>query len=211
MAAVPAAQATQLVMPAAPPYVPAAQLVHVVAVEAPVATEYLPAEQLAHAVTPAVSWYFPAAQSVHDEEAAALEYFPAGQLLHVAPFKYCPAAQFVHGPPAGPVNPALHVHAVDIVLAPGEFEFAAHAVHVAAAAPEYWPAVQLLHAEIDVAPAATLHEPSTPGLALFVKYCIVMNPVGDVYTAPDSKFAVRVPVKLPDRVAIVVSPTQKSA
>jgi hypothetical protein len=37
----------------------------------------------------------------------------------------------VHGPPFGPVNPALHVQSVMIELDIGEFEFAGHVAHEA--------------------------------------------------------------------------------
>jgi len=38
----------------------------------------------------------------------------------------------VHNPPAGPVHPALHEHAVEAMLPRGESEFARQASHTAA-------------------------------------------------------------------------------
>ena len=57
---------------------------------------------------------------------------PDKQLLQ-APAPGCalclPAAHAAHGPPSGPVEPALHVQFVEAVLPSGELDLAAHAVH----------------------------------------------------------------------------------
>ena len=48
-----------------------------------------------------------------------------GQLEHGAEpeaLLYLPTVQLVHGPPSGPLEPALHVHALLLVLPEGEVE-----------------------------------------------------------------------------------------
>ena len=50
---------------------------------------------------------------------------PAGQAMHSAEpvwLLYLPAVQLVHGPPSGPLEPALHVHALLLALPEGEVE-----------------------------------------------------------------------------------------
>jgi len=62
-------------------------------------------------------------------------YFPVSQSVHVAgpcAFLYVPALHSVQEPPFGPLAPALHVHAVTVVLAIPAFEFNGQASHVAA-------------------------------------------------------------------------------
>jgi hypothetical protein len=75
---------------------------------------------------------------------------------------YFPALQSEHGPPFGPVLPALHMHAVWAVLAVGASEFAGHCVHVALdaapTAPENVPCPQSLHPAL---PTALLNFPAT--------------------------------------------------
>ena len=75
---------------------------------------------------------------------------------------YLPASQSEHGPPFGPVLPALHMHAVWAVLAVGASEFAGHCVHVALdaapTAPENVPCPQSLHPAL---PTALLNFPAT--------------------------------------------------
>ena len=79
--------------------------------------------------------YFPAAHCVHAASSAA----PAGadeprpQSVHAAdpdPALYLPIAQAAHTPPSGPVYPALHRHAVMVVLPADDWLLAAHASHV---------------------------------------------------------------------------------
>ena len=65
--------------------------------------------------------------------AAVPEYVPAPQFSHSAlplAILYVPATQAEHGPPSGPVYPALQVQAVAAELVLGEFEFTAHATQV---------------------------------------------------------------------------------
>jgi hypothetical protein len=133
--------------------------------EADVAAEYRPAAQFWHVVACAALANLPTAQFEHSVAAATLENWPAEQSTHILgpPAKYFPEEHAVHVPPSGPVYPALHEQLANAVHAV-QAELAGHAVHVAAAAPAYWPAVQVLHVAIDVAPPAILHEPSTPGL-----------------------------------------------
>ena len=75
---------------------------------------------------------------------------------------YFPATQDTHGPPSGPVDPALQVQAVTVVLGLGELEFAGHAIHVVAiVAPtvvEYVPVAQSVHA---AEPLTILYLPAT--------------------------------------------------
>ena len=50
---------------------------------------------------------------------------PAGQAMHSAEpvwLLYLPTVQLVHGPPSGPLEPALHVHALLLALPEGEVE-----------------------------------------------------------------------------------------
>jgi hypothetical protein len=64
------------------------------------------------------------------------EYFPAKQPVHDAlPLKslYVPAPHASHGPPFGPVYPALQVHAVATELMLGALELSEHARQVVAA------------------------------------------------------------------------------
>ena len=75
---------------------------------------------------------------------------------------YLPASQSEHGPPFGPVLPALQVHTVMAVPAVGASEFAGHFVHVALdaapTAPENVPCPQSLHPAL---PTILLNFPAT--------------------------------------------------
>ena len=65
----------------------------------------------------------------HIVEPAASEYLPASQSVHSAlpvPALNLPAAQSSHASPSGPVEPALHTHAVAAAL---EVECGGHCVH----------------------------------------------------------------------------------
>jgi hypothetical protein len=77
----------------------------------------------------------------------------AGQSVHAADpvdALYLPASHTVHGPPFGPVAPALQVQFVKAALPAGELEFDGQALHVefaeAPTAVEYVPAPQYVHA-----------------------------------------------------------------
>ena len=89
---------------------------------------------------PTIMEYVPAAQSVHASLPVVILYFPE--------------AHGEHTPPAGPVDPALHVQAVSAELALGEVEFDRHARQVAAvvapAVVEYWATPQAMHAEVPI-------------------------------------------------------------
>ena len=86
------------------------------------------------------------------------EYVPAPQLLHAAlppPILYVPATHAAHGPPSGPVYPALQ--AADTQSATASLDIAdmvpaGHATQVdalvAAAVPEYVPAAQSEHGAV---------------------------------------------------------------
>ena len=111
--------------------------------------------------------------------AAVPEYVPAPQFSHTTlplAILYVPATQAEHGPPSGPVYPALHVHAAIAVLTLGEFEFTGHvtqvAATVAAAVPEYVPAPQFSHTTL---PLAILYVP--------VAQAEHASPSGPVYPA----------------------------
>ena len=61
-----------------------------------------------------------------------------------------PAAHPTHGPPSGPLKPALHRHAAAVALADAEYELAGHPTHaladVAFVVAKYLPLAQLVHA-----------------------------------------------------------------
>jgi hypothetical protein len=89
----------------------------------------------------------------------------AGQAVHAAvPIDalYLPASHAMHGPPFGPVAPALQVQFVKAALPPGELEFDGQALHVelaeAPTAVEYVPAPQSVHS---AAPVKALYLPGT--------------------------------------------------
>ena len=91
-------------------------------------------------------------------------YVPAAQdvqLLFPVTFLYLPGTHSEHGPPFGPVAPALHTHAVTTELDTAEFELSAHATQTSDAfaptIPEYVPALQLVHA---LAPACVENVPA---------------------------------------------------
>ena len=105
--------------------------------------EVEPAEhtrQVVATVAPTVVEYVPTPQSVHTALPVAILYFPA--------------THAVHGPPIGPVDPALHVQAARTELEIGELEFVGHAMHVVAiVAPtvvEYVPAPQSVQTALPV-------------------------------------------------------------
>jgi hypothetical protein len=149
----------------APEYVPAPQLVHVAL---PLAILYVPPPHSKHVppsgpVDPALQVQAARAELMLGElelsghvtqvdatvAAAVPEYVPDPQFSHTTlplAILYVPATQAEHGPPSGPVYPALHVQAATAVLTLGELEFAAHATQVAAAVAagmlEYVPAPQ---------------------------------------------------------------------
>jgi hypothetical protein len=87
----------------------------------------------------------------------------AGQAVHAAvpvDALYLPASHAVHGPPFGPVAPALQVQFVKAALPAGELEFDGQALHVefaeAPTAVEYVPAPQSVHS---AAPVKALYLP----------------------------------------------------
>ena len=81
---------------------------------------------------------------------AAGELDPEGQSLHdPAPVDdlYLPTEHAKHGPPSGPVKPALHRQSDTASLAAGELELAGHVVQMHGSLLErYLPASQALHA-----------------------------------------------------------------
>ena len=84
-----------------------------------------------------------------DEVLPSAEMESLGQLEQEAEpeeLLYVPAVQLVHGPPSGPLEPALHLHALLLVLPEGEVESEGQLEQEAE--PEallYLPAVQLVH------------------------------------------------------------------
>ena len=143
----PAAQPEQV-----PPSGPVNPMLHV---QAPIALLPDPDELLA-------------GQLVHTPDPVApgvVEYVPAPQSVHVAvPVEplYLPAKHDAHGPPFGPVAPALQVQLAKVPLPAGELEFVGHALQVALAeaptAVEYVPAPQSEHT---VDPGSALYLPAT--------------------------------------------------
>jgi hypothetical protein len=110
-------------------YLPATQLMQLLAAVAPVVAEYLPAthgtQVLATVAATAVE-YLPAAQSVQSV-AAACENLPAAQLMHAAepdPGLYSPARHKTHICPSPPVDPGLHLQSERNSEAWEEFELA---------------------------------------------------------------------------------------
>jgi hypothetical protein len=138
-----------VVAPAAVEYVPAPQSVHPAL---PAIILYFPATQAAHGppsapVKPTLHVQLPAAELAFDElefagharhvEASVapvlIEYVPVKQSVHVAlplAILYFPATQATHGPPSGPVKPALQAQELITELPPGDVEFAGHARQV---------------------------------------------------------------------------------
>ena len=111
----PAAQSVHAALPTVGLYLPAAHEAHDCA-SGPVKPAAQPScTQSARASLPAGE-LLPAGQAVQVEApvaATAAEYVSMSQFVHDAEPEdnlYFPAAQFVHTPPFGPVNPALHVH-----------------------------------------------------------------------------------------------------
>ena len=77
---------------------------------------------------------------------------------------YDPAAQTVQDPPAGPLEPLLHVQSITASLPAGELEYDGQLAHVleevAPEADEYLPLGQLAHVLEEVAPEAEEYFPS---------------------------------------------------
>jgi hypothetical protein len=69
-----------------------------------------------HRTAPVAAEYVPAPQSVHTDDPVVPLYFPA--------------THAVHGPPSGPIDPALQVQFVKAALPVGELEFDGQALHV---------------------------------------------------------------------------------
>ena len=85
--------------------------------------------------------------------AVVFEYLAGSQFVHSADpdAALClPAAHPSHGPPSGPLKPALHRHAAAVALADAEYELAGHPTHaladVAFVVAKYLPLAQLVHA-----------------------------------------------------------------
>jgi hypothetical protein len=102
------------------------------------------------------------------EDPTAVEYVPAVQLLQRAEpvdALYLPASHAVHGPPSGPVDPALQMQLVKAALPAGELEFDGQSLHVELAeAPksvEYVPVPQYVHA---ADPVNALYCPASHGV-----------------------------------------------
>jgi len=132
--------------------------------------------QTAAAVAPTVTEYFPASHSVHDS-------FPVNAL-------YFPATHSEHASPSGPVDPALHVHAVETVLSNREPEFVGHVKHVEpSVAPRVAEYVPIPHSVHVPDPASALNFPATHSEqfppsgpeepALHVQSCSALEPSDD--------------------------------
>ena len=70
---------------------------------------------------------------MHRTAPVAAEYVPAPQSVHASDpvdTLYFPASHAVHGPPTGPVDPALQVQFVKAELPAGELEFVGQSLHV---------------------------------------------------------------------------------
>ena len=133
--------------PKADENVSSGHVVHVASDSAPREDENFPAPHFVQLEAPA-SANFPASQSeqvLADMAPKDSEYLPDGQLEQVAEptdALYLPAAQLVHEPPSGPLKPALHLHALMLVLEEGAVEPAPHFVQSEAPASANFPASQ---------------------------------------------------------------------
>jgi hypothetical protein len=90
----------------------------------------------------------PAGHAVHCNDPLAAYVFGA-HVVHAAEpvtFLTLPAAQKTHGPPFGPVLPALHTQLLRFMLPTDEFELTGHTVHDAVFALSlYVPIPQAMH------------------------------------------------------------------
>ncbi len=160
-------------------YFPAMQLLQVLAMEAPVVVRYLPAPQSVHATDPLNSLYFPATHATHVplsspvnpglQTQAVISVFAVNacpefvaQSVHGAvpvAALYFEAAHAKHGPPSGPVYPAMQTQTVDALA---DSEFAGQATQAAArpVAAEYVPTSQSRHVASTEAPVAAEYLPA---------------------------------------------------
>ena len=149
----PVAQSVHKAEPLASLYFPATQAVH----EPPLWASK-PASQSGSGAIQATSDELPtgevnpAAQARHVVEVVAAtltEYIFAEHMVHTAlPLAglYVPAAHVKHGPPSGPVNPALQMQFVTDVLASSDLVAVGHVVHVAVPITSlYCPIAQAVH------------------------------------------------------------------
>ena len=119
--------------------------------------EVEPAPHFVQSEAPA-SANFPASQSeqvLADVAPKESEYLPDEQLEQVAEptdALYLPAVQLVHEPPSGPLKPALHLHALMLVLEEGAVEPAPHFVQSEAPASANFPAGHWVQVLSDKAP-----------------------------------------------------------
>ena len=112
----------------------------------------------------------PAGHAVHCKDPLTA-YVCGGHVTHAAgpvTFLTLPASHKTHGPPSGPVLPALHTQLLRFMLPADEFELAGHTVHAARLVvslyvpiaqavhgPPFGPVYPTLHAQyISCAPAA---------------------------------------------------------
>ena len=143
--------------PKADENVSSGHVVHVASDSAPHEDENFPAPHLVQSEAPA-SANFPASQSkqvLADVAPKKSEYLPDEQLEQVAEptdALYLPAAQLVHEPPSGPLKPALHLHALMLVLEEGAVESAPHFVQSEAPDSANFPAGHWVQVLSDKAP-----------------------------------------------------------
>jgi hypothetical protein len=169
-------QAMHAEAPTAVEYVPVPQSVHAAD---PVDALYLPATHTVHGppvgpenpVLQMLQLALPAGeeefdgQAMHAEAPTAVEYVPSPQAVQLADpvdVLYLPATHAAHGPPFGPIAPALQVQLVKAPLPAGELDPAGQALHVefaeAPTAVEYVPPPQFVHA---ADPVDILYLPAT--------------------------------------------------
>jgi hypothetical protein len=118
-----------------------------------------------HAADPVNTLYFPASHAEQVVAPTAVEYVPASQSEQVAfPVNvlYLPISHAAHGPPFGPVDPALQVQLVKAELPAGELERDGqepqYSDPIAPTAVPRYPALQSVHA---ADPVVTLCFPAT--------------------------------------------------
>ena len=147
----------RVVAPTVVEYLPAAQLMQVLATVAATAVEYLPATQSRHVVAtdaPTFVEYLPAAQLMQvlaTVAATAVEYLPAAQLMQVlatvaaTAVEYLPAPQSTHTEPASAYLPVgQFTQDVEIVDPDGDDLPAPQRLHAALPTVDlYFPALQI--------------------------------------------------------------------
>ncbi len=100
---------------------------------------------------------------------------------------YFPATQAVHGPPLGPVNPALQAvptQAATDELPLGEVEPAGHVIHALAPVSEYDPARQFVQTVALLAPVTPVYVPAEQPVHALAPTTVEYVPAGQPMQFP---------------------------